>query len=155
MANKTKSIPICQFKGCIEKCCPTKKGRSWDRFCQRHSKRATINRFLGSKYTKMRERVNGKGTRRPDLYLGLPILPKDVFMNWAKNHPDFLSLYKRWVTSNFDRKLTPVVNRMNPSKGYTLDNIEWLTQSQNCGLSAGVRSTKNKKAIYDLLGVNR
>ena len=99
-------------------------------------------------------RVRGKNTHRPDLYVGLPILPKDVFLNWSKNHPDFLVLYKRWVTSGFDRKLTPSVNRMNSNKGYTLGNIEWMTNSQNCGLSGEVRKMKNKKAIYDLLGVS-
>ncbi len=108
----------------------------------------------------MDKRVKGKNKgsnaeRTRHLYLGLPILPRDVFINWGKNHPDFLSIYKRWVTSNFDRKLTPSVNRMNSSKGYTLDNMEWMTNSQNCGLSAGVRSMKQKKAIYELLGVKQ
>lgn len=101
----------------------------------------------------MSRRVRGKSTNRPDLYLGLPILPRDVFVNWSKNHPDFLNLYKRWFTSGFYRSLTPTVNRMNSSKGYTLNNIEWMTNSQNCGLSSGVLSAKKKKAIYELLGV--
>lgn len=102
----------------------------------------------------MNQRVRGTSTKRPDLYLGLPILPRDVFVNWAKNHPDFLKLYKRWLTNDFDRKLTPSVNRMNSSRGYVLGNIEWMTNSQNCGLSGGVREMKRKKAIYELLGVN-
>lgn len=102
----------------------------------------------------MRQRVNGLGTRRPDLYAGKPIMPKDVFMSWAKNHPDFLSLYKRWVSSEFDRKLTPSVNRMNSARGYVLGNVEWLTNSQNCGLAGTVKKMKAKKEIYRLLGVN-
>ena len=102
----------------------------------------------------MNQRVQGRGTKRPDLYLGLPILPKDVFISWAKNHPDFLTLYKRWFSSGFDRKLTPSVNRMNSNKGYTLDNIQWLTNSQNCGLSGEVVKMKNKKIIYELIGIN-
>jgi hypothetical protein len=74
-------------------------------------------------------------------------------MSWSKNHPDFLRLYKQWKTSDFDRRLTPTVNRMNSSKGYTLDNVEWLTNSQNCGLSGSVRQAKNRQAVYELLGV--
>ncbi len=93
-------------------------------------------------------------TKRPDIYLGKPILPKDVFLNWSKNHPEFLRLYKRWVNCDFDRKLTPTINRINSAKGYTLDNIEWMTNSQNCGLSSTVRRLKGKKEIYELLGVN-
>ncbi len=101
----------------------------------------------------MRRRVQGKDTNRPDLYAGLPILPRDAFVSWAKNHPDFLNLYKQWFTSKFDRRLTPSINRMNSNKGYILGNIEWVTNSQNCGLSGAVRKMKNKKAIYNLLGI--
>lgn len=103
----------------------------------------------------MRQRVTNKGkTNRPDLYFGKPIMPKDVFLNWAKNHPDFLQMYKRWASCNFDRKMTPTVNRIKSNKGYTLDNVEWVTNSQNCGLSGSVRKMKAKKEIYNLLGVN-
>jgi hypothetical protein len=124
--------------------------------CEGHRTKITIGRFLGYIYTQMNKRVRGtSGTKRPDLYLGLPILPRDVFITWSKNHPDFLSMYKRWFSSGFDRKLTPSVNRMNSSKGYILGNIEWMTNSQNCGLSGMVKSMNQKKAIYELLGVNK
>jgi len=139
---------LCRYKGCKNPAVIR------DCYCYSHLRKATITRFLSSLYTVMNRRIKGKGTRRPDLYLSKPIMPKDVFMNWAKNHPDFLSLYKQWITCNFDRKLTPTVNRMNPNKGYTLDNVEWLTNSQNCGLSSSVRSLKARKEIYNLLGVN-
>lgn len=143
--NRTKK---CAFKGCKI------LNHYRSKFCSKHAKKATINGFLSALYTTIKKRVDGRCTKRPDLYKGLTLLPKDAFMNWAKNNPDFLSLYKRWFSSNFDRKLTPTVNRMNSSKGYTLNNIEWMTNSQNCGLSSGVLSVKKKKAIYDLLGVN-
>lgn len=102
----------------------------------------------------MKRRTSGKDTKRPDLYIGKAIMPKDAFLVWSKNHPDFLSLYKRWVTCGFDRKLTPVINRINSSRGYVLGNMEWMTNSQNCGLSSGVRKLKAKKEVYNLLGVN-
>lgn len=86
---------------------------------------------------------------------GKPILPRDVFFTWAKNHSDFLSLYKRWVTNDFDQKLTPSINRMNSNKGYVLGNMEWMTNSQNSGLAGSVKSMKVKKEIYNLLGVNK
>jgi hypothetical protein len=144
---RAKPIRICDFDECKN------HSKNRDRFCSAHTNKATVSRFLSELYVAMSERTKGNRTKRPDLYKNLPILPKDVFYNWAKNHPEFLKLYKRWFTSGFDRKLTPTINRMNSSKGYTLDNIEWMTNSQNCGLSAGVRDMKKKKAIYDLLGV--
>ncbi len=34
-------------------------------------------------------------------------------------------------------KKTPSLNRKNTTKGYTLDNIEFITFSYNCSLSKG------------------
>lgn len=148
----TKSNKLCEYNGCKKpkRVCHDAIN---SRFCVFHIRKSTIGAFLSNCYSQMNGRVLGRGTKRPDIYLGKPILPKDAFFNWSKNHPTFLSLYKQWVTNNFDRKLTPTVNRMNPKRGYSLDNIEWLTNSQNCGLSGAVIKMKNRKAIYDLLGV--
>ena len=155
---KAKPIPICSFEGC-------KKNRKrncgavyigWGRFCETHQNKATINGFLTKSYTRMQDRVRGTSiAHNKGNWKGKPILPRDVFYTWSRNNPEFLRLYKRWFSSDFDRKLTPSVNRMNSSKGYTLDNMEWLTNSQNSGLSGAVKSMKQKKAIYDLLGVNK
>lgn len=122
-------------------------------FCKIHSVKVNPTSFLSALYTTIARRTRGDATKRPDLYRGLPIMPKEVFMSWAKNHPDFLRLYKQWVTADFDRRLTPSLNRMNSSRGYTLDNVNWLTNSQNSGLSGSVRQAKNRKAVYELLGV--
>lgn len=137
----------CKFKTCKN----PRSGR--ETFCNSHRKKVTIARFLSELYRGMNRRTRGKGTKRPDLYKGLPIMPKEVFFGWAQNHPHFLKLYKQWVNCNFDRKLTPTINRMRSQGGYTLDNVEWLTNSQNCGLSGAVLKMKAKKEIYELLGV--
>ncbi len=114
--------------------------------------------FLSKLYSRMKERVEGRRGKnthnRGDYWLGKPIVSREAFYSWSSNHPTFLSLYKQWFSSDFDRKLVPSVNRVNSNKGYTLDNIEWVTNSQNCGLSGAVKKMKNRKAIYELLGVN-
>jgi len=139
----------CKYKDC------SKNVRNKDVYCSSHERKVTIGRFLNNLYSAMKNRVTtGANTNRPDLYIGKPIMPKDIFLTWAKNHPDFLQMYKRWVMCEFDRKMTPTVNRINSQKGYTLDNVEWVTNSQNCGLSASVKAMKAKKEIYNLLGVN-
>ena len=143
-----KSVKTCAFEGC-----KNPRNQIRDIFCGSHIHKVTIGRFLCKTYAGMSSRVRGKATKRPDLYLGLPILPKDVFITWSKNNSDFLMLYKRWYTSGFDRRLSPTVNRKNSNKGYTLTNIEWMTNSQNCGLSGEVLRMNRKKAVYDLLGV--
>lgn len=131
-------------------------------FCTTHVDKATITAFLNKMYRDMKARVTGtkKGAvaeRSKHIYIGKPILPKDVFMQWAKNHPDFLSLYKRYVMNDFERRLAPSLNRINSKGGYTLDNMEWMTSGQNSGLSGTVIKMKNvqRKMIYDILGVNK
>jgi hypothetical protein len=149
-----KSAPTCTFEGCKR---PKRNGGhgSWGKFCRSHVNKATINGFLLNLYHNMKKRVDGRGSHNRGNWKGKPILPKDVFYTWAKNNPEFFKLYKRWFTNGFDRKLTPSINRMNSTKGYTLDNMEWMTNSSNCGLSGAVQQMKKKKAIYDLLGVNK
>lgn len=131
-----------------------KGGGKFDRFCVSHKHKATIDRFLSNLYIRMNQRIQGKNTRNPHLFKGKSIMPRDVFKEWAKNHPDFLKLYKQWFISGFDQKLTPSVNRLDSSRGYTLDNVEWVTFSNNCMMANSVLRMKSKKAIYDLLGVN-
>lgn len=101
----------------------------------------------------MKRRVEGNAPHNRGNWAGKPILSRDVFMSWAKNHPTFLHLYKQYVMTDFNRKLAPSINRINSSKGYLLDNIEWVTNSQNSGLASTVRKLKAKKEVYNLLGV--
>lgn len=96
----------------------------------------TPNGFLMRMYRNMTSRVKGIQWKKAHLYKGKEILSKEDFYKWAKNHEDFLKLYNRWKESNYDRKLTPTVNRINPDKGYILDNMEWLTHSENSRLGA-------------------
>jgi hypothetical protein len=144
-----KKVKKCQYEGCI---LPSRPG---DCYCNFHDRKATISRFLGRVYNTMKRRVNGKNTNRPDLYIGKPILPREAFFNWSKNHPEFLRLYKVWVNCDFDRRFTPSVNRIVSTKGYVFGNIEWMTNSNNCGLAGAVKHLNHKKEIYRLLGVTK
>jgi hypothetical protein len=115
----------------------------------------TINGFLVRLYRNMKSRITGIQKEKHYLYVGKKLIDKELFYSWAKNHPDFLRLYKEWVNYEYNRKLTPSVNRINPDKGYTIDNMEWVTNSQNSALSSVTRKIKNKEkiAIYRVLGV--
>ena len=103
-------------------------------------------------YGGMRRRVEGRQSKNPERWAGKPILPRETFYEWSKNHPDFLRLFKRWKMSSHDTKLTPSINRMDSDKGYTLDNIEWITHSQNSSLAGTVKSFNKRRAVYALLG---
>lgn len=149
----------CAVKQC-KKSRKRHKGQIWSSYCTTHVSKVTIAAFLCKMYRDMRARVTGtkKGAvadRTKHIYIGKSILPRDVFMQWARNHPDFLNLYKRYVMNDFERRLAPSVNRMDSRKGYTLDNMEWMSSGQNSGLSGTVTKMKNKEklTVYNLLGV--
>lgn len=121
-------------------------------------KKNNIKQFLLHTYGNMKGRVEGK-KRESDkkYYLGLPILNKEEFLNWAINDINFLRIHKNWVINNYDTRLSPSINRIDPRKGYTLNNIEWMTHSMNCRL-ANVTKINNDKAvmaIYRAVGVKK
>jgi len=117
----------------------------------------TVNGFLMRAYRNMTSRVKGIQKNKAHLYVGKPILSKEDFYNWSRNNPDFLRLYKLWTSANYDRRLTPSVNRVDSKKGYTLNNMEWITNSQNSALSSVTRKLKDKERqqIYKVLGVGK
>lgn len=63
--------------------------------------------------------------------IGRGRLTKAEFYAWAKDNPIFLKLYNHWVESGFDRSLSPSIDRKDVSKGYFLDNMQWITMKQN------------------------
>lgn len=93
-------------------------------------------------YRNMQSRVTGVQWRKRHLYAGKELLSKDEFYAWAKQHPDFGRLYDAWVESGYARALAPTVDRIDSSKGYTLDNMRWLTHSENSSL--GARAPRRK-----------
>jgi len=96
----------------------------------------TINGFLMRKYRNMQSRVTGVQKLKAHLYNGLEILDRKSFYEWSKNNKDFELLFNKWVKSNYERKLCPTVNRIDPSIGYLLTNMEWITHSENSRLGA-------------------
>jgi len=91
----------------------------------------TPNGFLMRMYRNMTSRVRGIQKPKAHLYLGKELLPREEFYKWARNHKDFWKLFNSWGESNYDRKLTPTVDRIDSQKGYFLDNMEWVTHSEN------------------------
>lgn len=82
-------------------------------------------------YRNMQSRIDGTQSSKHHLYEGKSILPKDDFYEWAMSCDEFHRLYNDWVSSGFDRKLTPSVDRLDTSKGYEVGNMEWVTHSEN------------------------
>lgn len=104
----------------------------------------TINGFLVRLYRNMKSRITGIQKLKYHLYKNKELIDKQTFYQWSKSSKTFHKLYKKWVESNYDRKLTPSVDRINPNKGYILSNMEWVTHSEN---SRRGSLSKNKMKI--------
>lgn len=112
-------------------------------------KSKTLSELLRRSYGSMKSRVQGNSTRTPWLYKGLPIISRDKFIVWSLSNPDLLRVFTEWVESDFRYDKKPSVDRIDASKGYTLDNMRWVTIGQNIRATA---ISKNRiKCISDFL----
>lgn len=79
-------------------------------------------------------------TRRTKIKGFTEIIPKSEFEILAKSTPEFHTLFSYWKAANYSLALTPTVDRIDNDKGYTKDNIQFLTYKAN--QSKGSRETK-------------
>jgi hypothetical protein len=82
-------------------------------------------------YRNMLSRIDGVQKKKAHLYAGKQILTRDEFYEWALSSVQFHELFDAWEKSNYDRRLSPSVDRVNSSLGYTVENMEWVTHSEN------------------------
>lgn len=118
----------CGGKGC-ERIVKTKSTKCSE--CSRLYIVLNPKEYLTKKYNNMRSRVSGKNKRNAVYYKNLPIVSKEEFLDWALNDPEFHGLYKNWKLSGFQLRLSPSIERIDPDKGYTFDNMEFITMSEN------------------------
>lgn len=59
-----------------------------------------------------------------------PSYNKQELSDWLYKQ-DLSSLFNTWVKSNYDKNLSPSVDRINSTKGYSFDNIRLVTWQEN------------------------
>ncbi len=79
----------------------------------------------------MKSRVTGVQRQKLHLYIGKPLMSKEDFYSFAKESVMFWFLFSAWARSGYDRALTPSPDRLDSDGGYTVDNIEWVTHTEN------------------------
>lgn len=96
--------------------------------------------YLHRKYLAIRRRCNGKWNyhteaqkRRIERYAekGVHFTRGEWFEWCVKTYPTFISLYSEWQESGYELKLAPSIDRIDNTKGYYIDNIQWMTFSDN------------------------
>lgn len=76
--------------------------------------------MLARVYSDMVRRVKGRsGTKRPDLYRGLPC-------DW----PSFAE-FREFALAHGFSKATPSIDRIDPARGYTADNVRFVSVQEN------------------------
>lgn len=103
--------------------------------------------FLMRLYRNMDSRINGVQKAKHHLYAGKFLLTRDEFYEWAFNCDEFFHFFMAYTDSGFDRKLAPSVDRIDSSKGYSIDNMEWVTHSENSRRGNRSRQILNGKIV--------
>lgn len=56
---------------------------------------------------------------------------KGEFLEWILNDPTYTKLHTQWVESDYSKKLTPTLDRIENHGQYEMGNIQVLTKSEN------------------------
>lgn len=96
-------------------------------------------------YRNMESRVTGVQHKKAHLYLGLEILNRDDFYEWAMSNEDFHQQFEEYEDSGYEMRLAPSVDRIDSSIGYTLSNMRWLPHWKNSQLGNYSRFNKEKQ----------
>lgn len=85
------------------------------------------------KYSMMKQRVLRTSSHRSSAE-GKDIISKEEFMEWCykeSNKNSFIKLQKIWKESGYKRTLAPSIDRIDNEKGYSIDNLQWLSLRDN------------------------
>jgi hypothetical protein len=92
--------------------------------------------FVMRMYRNMKSRITGIQKEKAYLYKGKELLPKDQFYSLAYSSVKLKELFNYWEAHHYNQRLTPSVNRIDSTKGYSIGNIEFITHSENSRLAA-------------------
>ena len=96
----------------------------------------TLNGYLMRMYRNMKSRVTGVQHQKAHLYQGKELMDKPSFYEFAKCSPMFLTLFYQYEKEGYSQKLAPTPDRIDVAKGYTVDNIQWVSHSVNSSRGA-------------------
>lgn len=98
------------------------------------NRRYNFIRIWQRRYAHMLARHDGRSTNSSHAK-GNGICSQDKFFEWCKtttNIDMFMSLWYDWAMADFPLHLSPSIDRVDPHKGYTCDNLQWLSFEENC-----------------------
>lgn len=91
----------------------------------------SIKGFLVRSYRNMQSRVDGVQIQKHHLYKDKELMPREDFYGFAMGSAEFYELFGKYKESGWSRKLCPSPDRKDSKLGYAIDNLEWVTMSEN------------------------
>lgn len=94
--------------------------------------RFNLQRIFINRWLHIKNRCNGVVSN--GRYLNFEYLTKQEFIDWCKqdkNFSIFMKIWNKWKNSNFARRHTPTIDRIDNKRGYLVDNIQWLSLRNN------------------------
>lgn len=131
--------------------CRNKKAKIWKIKTNSNIKAVQYNKtktgYLVRTYRNMLSRVSGVLKKKAHLYKGKEILSKQDFYDWSLQNKSFHLLFENYLCNNYNMKLSPSIDRIDSSKGYIIDNMRWITHSENSSLGSKSRNAPVPSAI--------
>lgn len=119
--------------------------------CLRRTKRETIPKFyLGTCYSEISRRTGIGDPRRPD-YKGKMKCSKEEFINRFIEDDKFLTQYRLWQENSFKRGFAPSIDRIDNDGGYTLDNLQFLSNIENAVKESRIPVIAYRDEPFELL----
>lgn len=85
--------------------------------------------FVMKMYHLMSDRTQGFQKSRA---FSKPICTRQEFYNFALSNSNLKTLFDNWIKNGYQKMEVPSVDRIKNNKGYTLENIQFLTLGDNC-----------------------
>lgn len=86
-----------------------------------------MKKFINQLYIFIKYRTTSP---RYTKYFGLDRCSKEEFLKFS-DCQQFEDLYNNWLASGKKRALVPTADRIDPTKGYTIGNMQWKTLGDN------------------------
>jgi len=142
------------------KMCPKEKQkRLWTGLCQAcYKKKMRYNcpMFrLCTIYQALKNRCTNKNDK---YYYGMKFCTKDEFISKFENDKEFLKQFENWKKTGRNIINVPSIDRINNDKGYDIDNLQFITHSENCWkdrITTPVMVIKNQELIGIYASLNQ
>lgn len=115
-------------------------------WCRKHRK--TKKGIIECIYWNQRRTSRDRGYDLPNYTL-------HKLVEWVFSQPNFNKIFDNWVESGYEKRLVPSIDRIDPYKSYTFDNIQLMTWEEHLEKDmSDIISGDNRKPLKAVISVN-